>query len=283
MSRLYKNEVFPFAPFYSRRTLLSDAPGQSAPHDHDFYEFFIVEEGPLLHHINGRTEVLYPDTLVFIQPEDYHSFTCKDKLPARFFNMAFDTELYRQAKELAAACGSVTEDTPLMKQVAIPHELSRLLLRRMKWLRDVNYPTPEELQRTESATLLADVIVLQAMGSGNANSIPYWLRKACNEMYHPENMVEGIPRLVALSGKTQEHLTRSMRKYMNQSPSAYVNSIRLERAAEALVTTQRSVFDIMLDVGFQNTSYFNKLFKDKYHVSPRKYRSVSMSILGKTE
>ena len=39
----------------------------------------------------------------------------------------------------------------------------------------------------------------------------------------------------------------------------------------------------MLDVGFQNTSYFNKLFKEKYHVSSRKYRAGAMVILGKTE
>jgi len=72
-----------------------------------------------------------------------------------------------------------------------------------------------------------------------------------------------------------------MKKYCGQTPSAYVNSARLERVAEALTGTDKPVFDIMLDVGFENTSYFNKLFKEKYHMSPRKYRSGSLALFGK--
>ena len=283
MSKLMKKDVFPFVSFYSRRTVLSDSTGNSAPHTHDFYEAFIVEEGPLQHHVNGRVETLYPDTLVLVHPEDYHFFSRKDKAHAQFFNLAFGEEEFQQAKKLAALCAPHIENQPLSDKVTLTHELSRLLLRRMKWLRDVATPIPQEVQQTEGVTLLADILVLCAVGSGNAHTIPYWLRKACSAMREQENMVLGIPRLVELSGKTQEHLTRSMRKYMGQTPSAYVNTVRLERAAEELATTDRSVFEVMLNVGFQNTSYFNKLFKEKYHVSPRKYRSGTMMILGKTE
>lgn len=283
MNRLLKNDVFPYVSFYSRRTVVSDVAAHSAPHDHDFYEVFIVEEGPLQHHINGRVETLYPDTLVLVHPSDYHFFSLKDKTTARFFNLAFGKEQFEQAQALAALCAPHAASTPLADKVMLTHELSRLLLRRMKWLRDVTTPIPQEVQLTEGITLLTDILVLCAVGSGNTNVVPYWLRKACSEMHQPENMALGIPRLVELSGKTQEHLTRSMRKYMGQTPSAYVNAVRLERAAEQLVTTQRTVFEVMLDVGFQNTSYFNKLFKEKYHVSPRKYRTGAMAILGKVE
>lgn len=283
MSQLLKNQVFPTVSFYSRRTVLTEGAGHSAPHHHDFYEVFIVEEGPLLHHINGRVETLHPDTLVLVHPADYHFFSLKEDTPARFFNLAFGAEQYELAKTLAARCAPSASDAPLADKINLPHELSRLLLRRMKWLQDVTNPIPQEVQQTEGITLLTDILVLCAVGSGNVNTIPYWLRKACSEMRRQENMVQGIQRLVEICGKTQEHLTRSMRKYMNTTPSAYVNAVRLERAAEELATTQRAVFEVMLDVGFQNTSYFNKLFKEKYHVSPRKYRAGAMAILGKTE
>lgn len=283
MSQLLKKDVFPYVSFYSRRTVLSETTGHSLPHHHDFYEVFIVEEGPVQHHINGRVETLYPDTLVLVHPADYHCFSRKDQATAQFFNLAFAPEQFEQAKKLAALCAPSIAETPLTDKVTLTHELSRLLLRRMKWLRDVTNPIPQEVQMTEGVTLLTDILVLCAVGSGNVNLNPYWLRKACSEMREQENMVQGIARLVELSGKTQEHLTRSMRKYMNTTPSAYVNTVRLERAAEQLATTQRPVFEVMLDVGFQNTSYFNKLFKEKYHVSPRKYRAGAMAILGQTE
>lgn len=283
MTQLLKKNVFPTYSFYSRCTVLSETAGQSAPHTHDFYEVFIVEEGPLYHHINGTCEVLHPDTMVLIRPEDLHSFSCKDKKKARFFNLAFDERLFRKAQRLAVQCAPAVQHTALSNTVTLPHQLSRLLLRRMKWLQDMSTPVPEEVQQTEGVTLLADIMVLCALGGGNAHAIPYWLRKACWAMYERENMVAGIPRLVELCGKTQEHITRSMKKYMHTSPSAYINTVRLEWVAEALTSTERPIFDIMLDAGFQNTSYFNKLFKEKYHVSPRKYRAGAMTILGKTE
>lgn len=283
MSKLMKKDVFPSVSFYSRRTVLNDAINHSAPHYHDFYEVFIVEEGPLLHHINGRVETVYPDTLVLVHPADYHYFSRKDNTTAQFFNLAFDAEQFERAKKLAVLCAPAIKDAPMTDKVTMTHELSRLLLRRMKWLRDVTNPIPQEVQLTEGITLLADILVLCAVGSGNVQTVPYWLRKTCSEMHLQENMVQGISRMVELSGKTQEHLTRSMRKYMGQTPSAYINSVRLERAAEKLTTTEMPIFDIMLDVGFQNTSYFNKLFKEKYHMPPRKYRVGTMSILGKTD
>ena len=221
--------------------------------------------------------------MVFVRPEDQHFFSRKDKGTVQFFNLAFAEDQFVRAMELARQCTPQVADLPLADKVVLPHELSRLLLRRMKWLRDVNKWVPLAVQEAEGITLLAELIVLFTVGSGNAHIVPFWLRKACDAMYLPENLAAGIPRLVELSGKTQEHVTRSMRKYMGQTPSSFVNAIRLERVAEALTATERPVFDIMLDVGFQNTSHFNKLFKDKYQMSPRKYRASAMNILGQAE
>lgn len=283
MNRLLKENVFSYETFYSRRTLLTHTDGASTPHDHDFYEFFIVEEGVVLHHINGLTETLSPDTLVLIHPEDQHSFSCEERMTAKFFNLSFGREEYEKAWKVAQACAAIDPDTPMATTMPLPHELSRVLLRRMKWLQDVNRQTPISVQYTEGITLIADILVLCAEGSSTAYTIPYWLRKACSSMYEPKNLPQGIFRMVEISGKTQEHLTRSMRKYFGQTPSNFINAIRLERTAMLLTTTERPILDIMLEVGFQNTSYFNKLFKEKYRLSPRKYRANSRTLPDKAE
>ncbi len=283
MKRLLKADIFPTLPFYARQTRLTGAPDQSGLHDHDFYEVFVVEEGPLQHHINGHIETLYPDTLILINPDDCHEFSCKEENGAKFFNLAFDRTQFEKAKHLAEQCAPSTRFAPLQSQVELPHPLCRLLARRMRWLQDTFEPVPQEIQQTAGLTLLADILVLCAAGGEQSHPVPYWLRKACAEMHKPENMALGIPRLVAVSGKSQEHLTRSMQRYLSTTPSAYINNLRLERAAHLLTTTDRGVYHIMLEVGFQNASYFNKLFREKYHISPRKYRTAATSILGKTE
>lgn len=37
--------------------------------------------------------------------------------------------------------------------------------------------------------------------------------------------------------------------------------------------------DISLEVGFDNLSYFNKLFKRKYNLTPKEFRIINTSIL----
>ena len=280
MNRLYKHDIFPDRTFHIDRTLINDN-GRTAPHSHDFYELFIVEEGTLEHERNHEIEIMTPDSMALIYPEDAHAFVRRDSQTLRFFNIAFSQEMYAQAWELVERYTKTA--LPAKHTVVLPHELSRQFLRRMKWLRNESHQLPEAIQHTLLVTLLVDMITVVAVGSGPMQQMPLWLRTACEGMRKAEHMVGGIARFVALSGKTQEHLTRSMKKHCGQTPSAYVNTIRLERAAELLSATDKSVFDIMLDVGFQNTSYFNKLFKEKYHMSPRKYRVSSLALFGKTK
>ncbi len=52
----------------------------------------------------------------------------------------------------------------------------------------------------------------------------------------------------------------------------YINEKRLEKAVNLLESTDMSVTDIASAVGFNNVTYFNKVFKEKYALSPTQYR-----------
>lgn len=59
--------------------------------------------------------------------------------------------------------------------------------------------------------------------------------------------------------------------------SAYLNKLRLAEAARLLAEEpQANVSEIALSVGYNNVSYFNKLFKNEYGSSPKMFRSVSL-------
>ena len=54
----------------------------------------------------------------------------------------------------------------------------------------------------------------------------------------------------------------------------YTNNYRLEKASALLSSTDKSIMEISLDVGFNSVSYFNKLFKNKYKLTPKEFRIV---------
>lgn len=52
-----------------------------------------------------------------------------------------------------------------------------------------------------------------------------------------------------------------LQKYMNMTCIEYLNQYRMEIAAGKLAESSQSVTDVALDTGFQNISYFNRVFK----------------------
>ena len=63
-----------------------------------------------------------------------------------------------------------------------------------------------------------------------------------------------------------------MKKYYDSSITRFVNNQRLNYAANILMNSNMSVLDICYDSGYENVSYFHKQFKEKFGVSPKKYR-----------
>jgi AraC-like DNA-binding protein len=50
---------------------------------------------------------------------------------------------------------------------------------------------------------------------------------------------------------------------------------RLQVAARLLEQTGLSVSDVIVAVGYDNTSYFYRIFRARYGVSPKEYRARS--------
>lgn len=66
-------------------------------------------------------------------------------------------------------------------------------------------------------------------------------------------------------------------KYFGLSPANYINQIRLQQAENMLLYTNKSVTEISSSVGFYDSAYFSKLFKQSYGHSPLKYRKLYLT------
>lgn len=54
--------------------------------------------------------------------------------------------------------------------------------------------------------------------------------------------------------------------------TAYLNDYRLTMASRLLLSSEDSVLTIAGDTGFNNLSYFNRIFKEKFGITPREFR-----------
>ena len=68
------------------------------------------------------------------------------------------------------------------------------------------------------------------------------------------------------------YISRLMRRYSPYTFTEYLQRKRLSQAAYLLLATDRPVEVIIYEVGYDNSSYFHKLFKRTYGVTPLQYR-----------
>ena len=64
------------------------------------------------------------------------------------------------------------------------------------------------------------------------------------------------------------------REIMGCTFTSYVNTVRIKKAKELLEKTNETVVVIAGNVGFDNVTYFNKVFKAQVGVSPSEYRKL---------
>lgn len=67
-------------------------------------------------------------------------------------------------------------------------------------------------------------------------------------------------------------LSRMVKKLTGKTYTELVQTKRLNQAAFLLTSTKLTVADIGLAVGYDNLSYFHRIFQEKYKLSPKKYR-----------
>lgn len=67
-------------------------------------------------------------------------------------------------------------------------------------------------------------------------------------------------------------LSKLIKKVAGSTYTELVQQKRLNKACYLLKTTQLSIIDISLAVGYDNFSYFHRLFKQTFGISPRTYR-----------
>ena len=63
--------------------------------------------------------------------------------------------------------------------------------------------------------------------------------------------------------------------YHELSPKQYLNDARLNYACHRLENTSDAITNICYDSGFESQRTFNRVFKERYKVTPSEYRNTS--------
>jgi AraC-like DNA-binding protein len=98
-----------------------------------------------------------------------------------------------------------------------------------------------------------------------------------DEYFKSDKIVEsGLPTVHFFAEKlnlSPNYLSDMLRTITGQSTQQHIHNKLIEKAKEALTTTNLSISEIAYQLGFEHPQSFSKLFKTKMNVSPIKYRA----------
>ena len=92
--------------------------------------------------------------------------------------------------------------------------------------------------------------------------------------YINENLEEKmeLEKLAGISNFSPFHFHRIMRAYLNEPMGAFIQRLRLDKAAFYLEITDLSTTEIAYKCGYEMPSSFNKAFKKRFGISPGDFR-----------
>ena len=96
-----------------------------------------------------------------------------------------------------------------------------------------------------------------------------------NNYYNRQLTLEELGSLVKLS---REAFSRYFKSMTGKNFSSYVASVRIKKAIEALVETDKTIAEIAYTCGFNNLSSFNRTFKGITGTTPTNYRHQYLSL-----
>lgn len=82
-------------------------------------------------------------------------------------------------------------------------------------------------------------------------------------------------------GMTESRFSRFFRRATGNTFTDFVNLVRVNRACQLLMETDRYITDIAYDVGFNNMANFNRRFLDIKGMTPSEYRKQGAGRFGK--
>jgi AraC family cel operon transcriptional repressor len=261
-------------PNYNYASIIDDPNQLKVEHFHNYYELFIVNEGTAKHNVNGSIEQLQKGDLVFIRPDDAHNY---EETSKRFsiinilVPMNAITELLNYLGPSFNAKKLLTSTLPPMVHLdqnefnEVIADLEQLVLSRRLSKENSAYIFRIVLMRIITKYFSPSIV------KGNTN-VPTWLKWLAFEMHKKENFVVGLDAMYRLSDKCPEHLSRMCKKYLNKTPTQFINEIRCEYAANLIAFSETKIIDISYDVGFGNLSHFYHCFQAVYGVAPNAFR-----------
>ena len=250
-------------------------------HWHEEMEFIVVKKGRGLVTLDRESRLLEAGQAVIVLPGQLHGIRQYQQERMEYENIIFRMEMllpkegdvcgpkflepYRDGKLLYPAWidGSALYHEEMLECIRKMDELSEQ--------RPRGYPLAVKGWLFQFFFLLFSQVEPTLAEEGREKSLDK-MKRILRRIEVDYGKPLSIKEMAEFSGFSESHFMKFFKNHMGVPFVSYLNDYRLTLAARALAEGQEDVLTVAMDVGFSNVSYFNRLFKKKFQMTPLEYR-----------
>ena len=261
------------------------------PHAHEFGELVLIVSGRGDHLTETGDWPLAPGDIFYIRPEEVHGY--RNLQDMHYCNISFDPRAFLGPfPELTTLPGyhALFQVEPKLRQEQGFVQKLNLrggalhtavdLIEQMRTEYEADMPGRETRIRCLLVLLVTHLARYYSISNGSGSRAVINLSRVIafvETKYADGISLDGLADAACMS---KSSLMRAFQQCYHTSPLHYLNEFRLKKAAERLSRETLSVTRIAGDVGFADPSYFSRLFRRSYGMSPREYRRNRVSRPG---
>lgn len=105
------------------------------------------------------------------------------------------------------------------------------------------------------------------------------IRKLGESILKNPSLYYSLDELSKESGLSQAKLQDGFKFLYTRTVTEYIRHVRLESARELIKTTDLNISQIVYSIGFTSRSYFSKIFREKYGITPNQFKKEMISLV----
>ena len=134
------------------------------------------------------------------------------------------------------------------------------------------FETKMPLYERRAALCLEEILLNLAATTANEAS-PCPIESSLRYIHSAYNQSLSIPDLAAMENLSNSRYIVVFEKHTGLSPSAYITSLRIKTAKELLLSTDMSVKQVGLSVGYSDPQFFSRVFKKQVGLTPLEFKN----------
>lgn len=257
---------------------------QVGVHWHEELEIIAVKKGCGIVTVDSELYEVWEGDSVVLFPGQLHGISQKDKQAMEYENIIFLPDMLESGNQDICTLEFLS---PLMEETACrPLHITKdmegygIFMHCIRQLDDLGRDRPYGYQLAVKGTLFHFLYLVFGGNYWKPSQKPKKSREKMKQLlgYIEDHYGERITIEDAadMCYYSNSHFMKYFKQYMGMPFTEYLNDYRMIQAGRLLLATDEPVTSVAQKCGFDNISYFNRLFKKKYGQAPGMYRKDTL-------